>query len=238
MIIIPMLGQSSRFFTAGYALPKYKLPLGGETVFSKSVKSFERLFASEPFLFLVRRDHNAINFVGETVSRLGIKDYRIIEFNAETRGQAESVLLGTSGYEGSIPIVIFNIDTIGHNFTWPEQESFGDGFIEVFESEGENWSFIEPGPDGRVLRTTEKERISNLCSNGMYGFARLLDFRNAYEEYKQQNRSVRGEIYIAPLYNLLIEKGMNIRYRTLKQGITEHCGIPGDYEFLKEKFGV
>ena len=39
MIVIPMLGKSSRFFDAGYERPKYQLPLGDGTVFSESVKS-------------------------------------------------------------------------------------------------------------------------------------------------------------------------------------------------------
>ena len=42
MIIIPMLGRSSRFFNVGYDKPKYELPLGDETVFSSSVRSFHK----------------------------------------------------------------------------------------------------------------------------------------------------------------------------------------------------
>ncbi|HGG7172902.1 TPA: capsular biosynthesis protein, partial [Escherichia coli] len=33
MFVITMAGLSSRFFNAGYTVPKYQLPLHGQTVF-------------------------------------------------------------------------------------------------------------------------------------------------------------------------------------------------------------
>ena len=231
MIVIPMLGRSSRFFNAGYSQPKYQLPLRGQTVFAQSVRSFERQFSTTPFVFLVRSDFNAKDFVGAEVARLGLTDYRIIEFGQETCGQAETVLLGTGDYADTTPLIVFNIDTIRHGFTLPPASEFGDGFLEVFEGDGENWSFVEPGPGNTVLRTTEKDRISNLCSNGLYGFARLGDFRQAVEAVPP----TKGELYIAPLYNHLIGKGMSIRYRLLDPPVTEHCGTPQDYERLRQK---
>jgi hypothetical protein len=233
-----MLGRSSRFLNAGYAIPKYQLPLGGESVFAKSVRSFEKLFRTQPFLFLVRADYNAKRFVVDEIARLGIVDHRVIEFDFETRGQAESVDLGTSDYSGDIPMVVFNIDTIRHGFEWPSAEDFGDGFLEVFHGEGSGWSFAEPGPAHRVLRTAEKDRISDLCSNGMYGFAKLQHFRDAYRDYVASGSSAAGELYIAPLYNRLIERNLDIRYALLEAGVTEHCGVPADYEFLKQKIGA
>lgn len=237
MIIIPMLGRSSRFFNAGYSVPKYQLPLGGETVFSRSLRSFERQFRSTPFLFLVRADHNAMNFVSSEVQRLGIRDYRLIEFSEETRGQAESVALGIADYNDDIPLLIFNIDTIRHDFQWPTPDQCGDGFLEVFRAEGDGWSFIEPTVKGKVARTTEKQRISDLCSNGLYSFARAGDFREAFHSYIKTGMNVNGELYIAPLYNILIERGRDIRYRLIEATAIDHCGIPSDYEQLKHQLG-
>jgi len=233
MIVIPMLGRSSRFSNSGYSLPKYQLELGTETVFAHSLRSFEKQFKTKPFLFLVRNDHDARRFVADAVTKLGIVDFRIIEFQQETQGQAESVLLGVHDYAGDQPMVVFNIDTIRANFEWPLPADFGDGFLEVFRAEGNSWSFVEPGVDGKVVRTTEKERISDLCSNGMYGFARIQDFRDACAAYVAAGQLVHGELYIAPLFNELITRGRNIRYHLLDADVTEHCGIPADYERLR-----
>lgn len=236
MIVIPMLGKSSRFFEAGYTLPKYQLPLGNETVFVKSIQTFERQFSNTPFLFLIRADHNALEFVTREIAKLGIKDFRIKELNYETRGQAESVSIGTADYDGETPLLIFNIDTIRLNFEVPNKEKYGDGFLEVFQAEGDGWSFVEAGIQNKVLRTTEKQRISNLCSNGMYGFAKCRDFRRAYYEYLNSGENViNGEIYIAPLYNILIKHGLGINYIEVESENILHCGIPSDYENLVEK---
>jgi hypothetical protein len=236
MIVIPMLGRSSRFFNSGYTIPKYQLPLGDETVFTKSVRSFQYYFKELPFLFLVRNDNGARSFVSEEVKQLGITDFRIIEFNIETRGQAESVFLGTRDYTDCLQMVIFNIDTIRHNFKMPKLDQMGDGFLEVFEGDGDGWSFVEPGENNTVIRTAEKKRISKLCSNGIYGFSELGIFRKAFLEYQKLNLSVNGELYIAPLYNHLIESKMDVRYRLIDLNKIDHCGIPSDYETLKKKY--
>jgi hypothetical protein len=233
MIVIPMMGKSSRFFDAGYALPKFQLPLGSETVFTKSVRSFEQQFKSEHFLFIVRHDYETKDFVSRELTKLGITDFRIIEFGFETRGQAHSVDLGCADYADQIPLTVFNIDTIRLDFNFPERVDRGDGFLEVFHSEGENWSFVEAGNNNSVIRTTEKIRISNLCSNGLYGFARLGDFRAAFKSATKELQV--EEIYIAPLYNDLIAKGLDIRYRLVEPSKILHCGVPADYEALKMK---
>lgn len=236
MIVFPMLGKSSRFFNAGYLLPKYELPLGGETVFSKVVRSFECLFGTEHFSFIVRTDYGAHSFVKCEVEKMGIKSFEIREIGFETRGQAESVFLGINERDVDDRLIVFNIDTIRLNFSMPSEEMFGDGFLEVFEGVGDGWSFVEPSDGCRVKRTTEKVRISSLCSNGLYCFQRVGDFSEAYINALENPEIGAGEIYVAPLYNFLIKNGRDIRYRVVDPDLILHCGIPSDYECLKNKF--
>jgi hypothetical protein len=54
VFIIPMLGKSSRFFEAGYDVPKYKLLVEGDPLFVKVVSSFKEYFSSDLFVFVVR----------------------------------------------------------------------------------------------------------------------------------------------------------------------------------------
>lgn len=233
MIVFPMLGRSSRFFNVGYTVPKYQLPLWGEHVFSHCVKTFEQYFLTDPFVFLVRGDYAARSFVAREASRLGIMDFRIMQIDCETRGQAESVFLGIKDAHDEQELIVFNIDTIRPHFTKPALHAYGDGFLEVFEAEGDAWSFVQPiGGSDRVARTTEKERISSLCSDGLYGFRRVGDFRTSYRRYVDEGHTVNGEIYIAPLYNQLISEGKDIRYTLVDAKEVIHCGVPQDYELL------
>jgi dTDP-glucose pyrophosphorylase len=230
MIVIPMMGKSSRFFKAGFTIPKYMLPIGSGTVFDHSVRTFIKNFEDQHFVFVVRSDHNAREFVARRASSLGIRDFRIKELCQDTRGQAESVLLASNDYNRKETLIVFNIDTIRDEFELPSNEDFGDGFLEVFEGDGDGWSFVEPIPGTtNVERTAEKIRISKYCSNGLYAFRSLSDFRHAYQEQLNCEDSAKTEMYIAPMYNYLIRNGKNIKYRLVPKEKIHHCGLPEDY---------
>jgi dTDP-glucose pyrophosphorylase len=236
MIVIPMLGKSSRFFEAGYRIPKFMLLLGNKTVFYRSLSSFSRYFESESFVFIVRKEFDTKLFVESECKNLGIKNYVVYEYFYETSGQAESVFLAIERFSETASIVIFNIDTIRTDFTFPTKDEFADGFLEVFIGEGTHWSFIKPLDETRVELTAEKKRISSLCSNGMYGFASIKMFKEAFFEYKKNRSSALEEVYIAPLYNYLIAKGRDIRYRIVDRSLIKHCGTPVEYENSKLLF--
>lgn len=234
MIVFPMLGRSSRFFNAGYKIPKYQLPLWDSNVFSYCVKTFEKYFSTDAFTFIVRNDYEAMSFVALAAINLGIKDFRVKEVDYETAGQAESVYLAIKELSDEEELIIFNIDTIRTKFIKPSPEQYGDGFLEVFEGEGHAWSFVETvAGSNKVIRTTEKIRISNKCSDGLYGFKTNRAFKDAFNTYKESGETVNGEIYIAPIYNKLISNGADIRAFIVDQREIFNCGIPADYEYLK-----
>lgn len=235
MIIITMAGLSSRFLKKGYKLPKYALHLWGRTMFDWAVSSFDQLFQSEKFLFVIRPDNFAEKFVKDSASRLGIKDYEVFKLQRDTRGQAETAYISLQSYIEDFPVTIFNIDTIRYNYQKPEFLPECDGYLEVFRGDGEHWSFVEPGPEKSVIRTTEKERISDLCSDGLYYFSSQLQFRSIFEKAIAANEQVKGEFYIAPLYNRLIDMGGVVKYDVIGPAQIDFCGTPDEYEALLKK---
>lgn len=235
MIVITMAGLSSRFTRAGYTLPKYALDLHGHTVFEWVIRSFEHYFYSEHFLFVVRPDDFAKAFVTDAVHKLGILRYDIIELERDTRGQAETAYLALQGFTDDFPVTMFNIDTIRYDYRKPEFLDTCDGYLEVFRGDGEHWSFVEPGADALVLRTTEKDRISDLCSDGLYYFKSQFQFRKICEQALSSNNQVKGEFYIAPLYNQLIHTGGVVKYDVIGMDQIDFCGTPDEYQILMKK---
>lgn len=231
MIVIPMAGRSQRFFDAGYAQPKYRLDLNGLSVFAHAVESFRGQFETHPFLFIVAAE--ALEFVREETRRLGVRDVRVVALPGPTAGQAETVELGLEGEGDATPLTIFNIDTFrpGFVFPGPWYEAL-DGWLEVFEGEGDNWSYVRPAPGAEplALETAEKRPISNLCCTGLYHFARAGDFRAALaaERLAPQAR----ELYVAPLYNHLIGRGARIGYHRIGRDEVIFCGTPQEYQGL------
>ncbi|GBQ63314.1 dTDP-glucose pyrophosphorylase [Ameyamaea chiangmaiensis NBRC 103196] len=237
MIVIPMAGLSSRFTRVGYTVPKYMLPLDGQTVFDRAVGSFAQYFDREPFLFIARSVADTEAFIAERTRSLGIPDVRTVILDRETAGQAETVECGLidARIGDDTALTIFNIDTFRPDFSYPKDDWFktSDGYLEVFEGEGANWSYAAPIPDAqepRVARTTEKQPISNLCSNGLYYFRRASDFRSAL--FDERAAMSAPELYIAPLYNHLIARGKKVHYHLVPKNAVIFCGIPAEYEAL------
>ncbi|WP_163922336.1 glycosyltransferase family 2 protein [Photobacterium sp. Alg240-V54] len=239
MIVIPMAGLSSRFFKAGYTKPKYMLEAHGMTLFDHAVMSFEKYFISEKFIFIVRDVYNTADFVKKSLEKLGIKNFKVVILDKETRGQAETVYLGLKDIEvnDNSSITIFNIDTFRPGFIYPELKNMGDGYLEVFKGSGDNWSFVksENKDSNKVIETTEKKPISDLCCSGLYYFSTRGIFELAYQDYirKSEKDWDSGELYIAPIYNYLINNGYQITYNLINRNEVIFCGVPHEYnEFM------
>jgi dTDP-glucose pyrophosphorylase len=236
MLVLPMAGNSSRFHKAGYKVPKYLLNLHGRPVLEWVLLSFEEITDEEDLLFICRSAHGSAGEVRAIADRVGIKNYQIQILDGETEGQAETAYKGLHlcNVSRDEDLTVFNIDTFRPGFQFPKFKDECDGYLEVFEGTGENWSFVRPGDAESVLETTEKLPISNLCSTGLYYFSHIAQFYNAYEQTLSFSAATLqgAERYIAPLYNLLIAGGMDIRYNTIDRSEVVFCGVPAEYEAL------
>lgn len=234
MFIIPLAGLSSRFFQAGYSLPKYQLMLEDVTVFSWAVSSFKKYFSTDHFLFICRTDYQTEAFIHNEIQKLGIKSYEIVVLDYNTLGQADTVYLGLQrSTHLEEELYIFNIDSKRHNFIKPNWVQDVDGYLEVFKGEGNHWSFIEPLENSNhVIRTTEKNRISEYCSDGLYYFKSSKIYCDLVEYAIKNKQFIKNELYIAPLYNNLIQEKYIIVYDLISPNEISFCGTPNEYELL------
>jgi hypothetical protein len=250
MIVLPMAGLSSRFFKAGYEVPKYMLDLHGSTVFAHALGGFHGLFGAERFLIICRDVYGTPEFVRAQCEKLGLPaaDLDLVVLSAPTDGQAETVALGLRGANGGAgvdpdaPITIFNIDTFRPGFAHPTGFDVAavDGYWEVFEGAGDHWSFARPATGGApfaVAEVTEKVRISDLCSDGLYHFRRAGMFLDLYAEIEAKDPAELqgGERYVAPLYNTAIARGADIRYALIGPDQVRFCGTPDEYDALRAR---
>lgn len=244
MICLPMAGLSSRFFKAGYTVPKYMLDMNGQTVFTHALRSFENQFGKERFVIICRGDYDTPAFVRAECDRAGLPadHLDLVVLDHETSGQAETVEKGLIGAQADLAqsLTIFNIDTFRPGFAYPDAFDMAhiDGYLEVFEGEGDHWSFAKPDPDTevpyKVAQVAEKVRISNLCSTGLYYFRTVGMFRKLYADIADTDVTTLqgGERYVAPLYNAAIMDGMDIRYALIPAKDVLFCGTPDEYRAL------
>ena len=173
-IVIPMAGLSNRFANAGFTLPKYMLYVGNKSLFYLSLIGFESLFKEHVFVFVLRNVFDSEKFVIKECELLGITFYEIIVLNEPTKGQAETVYLGLTKSQvvKNDEMLIYNIDTFRTNFKLPLNFQNWNGYLEVFNGEGDNWSYAKTENDfsTKVIKTAEKKQISQYCSTGLYYF--------------------------------------------------------------------
>lgn len=236
MIVIPLAGLSQRFFDKGFKVPKYMLKLKQKSIFYWSVKSFERYFSDQYFLFICRNVYETKSFIEKNARELGILNFRVLELESVTLGQAHTVQLGLSAARVSDdePLVIFNIDTIRPKYEFPKfvGNSLVSGYLECFIGSGTNWSNVitESAWSSRVIRTSEKLNESNLCCTGLYYFSSTGDYIRYYQSYfYNENSNIDSEHYIAPMYNAMIAQNKVIMVDVIPKSSVVFCGTPNEY---------
>ena len=231
-----MAGESSRFFKNGFKMPKYKLKLNNKTILENILLGFQDYFKCEKFIFGLNPKFNDVIFVKSVCEKIGIQSYKVIELKSTTRGQAETVniiLSNIKNLDESDEIYIFNIDTIHLNFKKQDLNQMKcSGYLELFIGEGNQWSFakIEEN-NNKIIKVKEKDRISKYCSNGLYCFLNAKIFKHYFNIYQHLTEK---ELYIAPMYNLLIEDKLTIKGIILTKNNFIFCGTPQEYKILNK----
>jgi len=236
-VVITMAGRGSRFAKSGYKQPKHEIMAGNKSLFWWSMRSLKQ-FYDEQFIFIVRKGSYSKSHLIEEITHLGIASYMIIELTAVTRGQADTVMQVSNQFDDDEDILVYNIDTaIKPEYLTKDAIIQGDGTVPLFEAEGTHWSFAKMDETNqRILEMAEKRPISSWGSVGLYYFRRWKDFSTAFEEMADQLLEEYGEIYIAPLYNHLIQRGKVIMPTFLPKDSYAAIGTPEELaDFLKEK---
>lgn len=231
--IIPMAGHGSRFVKAGYALPKMLLEAHGKTLLEWSVDSLPLQLAST-VVFVGLKEHNEQFQLEEKIKtfypQLLVK---FLWLDAVTRGQAETTFLALPCCEDDKPLVIFNIDTFFQSSTLSAnlQREDIDGVLGYFTSEEERFSFAALDANGQyVADVKEKEAISSYALTGLYTFKTVADFKETYQYHTDNNLTVKGEYYIAPMYKYLIDLGK----KYILDEAEKHyiLGTPDEYQYF------
>lgn len=236
-IVITMAGLGSRFKKAGFKVPKYMIEACGKTLFEWSMESLSGFYAEKnTYFFIVRKEDNAAEFIAEKCSRLGMKHMHLIELEKQTDGQATTAMLAKHVWNKNEELLIYNIDTYVEAGEMHTEQIAGDGFIPCFHADGEHWSFVQLAADGKAVEVREKQRISDNCTLGAYYFKSCALYEQLYREYYSRNEHLeKGEKYVAPLYNYLIQKGGEVRISIVNEKKVHVLGTPEELQvFINE----
>ena len=237
-VVITMAGLGSRFRKVGYTVPKYMIQAHGRTLFEWSLESLEGFRnVVDCYIFLVRKEDKAAAFIRETCCAMNIKNIHLIELDTLTDGQATTALLAMSKWNPQHALLIYNIDTYVEAGQMRFEDLRGDGYIPCFFGEGDHWSFVRVDDMGRAVEVREKKRISNNCTLGAYYFSSCKLYENLYKEYYANKKlGEKGEKYVAPLYNYMIEQGMDVYISLVEKEKVHVLGTPEELSIFMKEF--
>ena len=235
---ITMGGLGSRFRKAGYTVPKYMIEAKGKTLFEWSMISLDGYKKDvNQYIFIAMKEEgiDMEGFIKEKCQELEIDNYHLILLDYLTDGQATTATLAEKYWNKEHALLIYNIDTYVEPGQMNSEELKGDGFIPCFKAEGDHWSFVRLDEQERVVEIKEKQRISDHCTLGAYYFKTCDLYKKLYDEYYSEEKNlVKGEKYVAPLYDYLLSKGGEIYISDIAPERVHVLGTPEELECFLE----
>ena len=235
-LVMPMAGRGSRFGRAGFDLPKPLLLLDGEPFFWWATEALRRCFDLQSMSFVVLAEH----IEAHAIDRQILDRYpqaSIIALPEVTSGALETAIAGCAGVPEDGWLVVNDCD---HTFradrlatALPAMPPETAGFLCHFHATAPAYSYAAYDDKGDLLRTVEKEAISNLAIAGAYGFRNRETFLRHARAYAAD--CPYPELFVSGIYNTMVAAGEKVRGVLLDEHLS--FGTPAEYEAALARIG-
>ena len=219
-----MAGEGSRFAKAGWTTPKPLIELRGVSLFQRAIGSVALPDVKMKYSFIVRQEHIDKQHIDQLIQNI-LPEAQIFSVLKTTRGAVETCLVAETAIDDDDAIVVMDCDlefrSKGYNelvneaLSQPASEADG-GALVSFDSVNPRYSYALVDDDGRVLRTAEKEPISNHALCGAYFFGSGKDFKRIAHQLLYDGTHGKAEFYVSLLYNYLLAEGKVVRLATME----------------------
>ncbi len=218
-------------------MPKYEIEVLGRPLFDWSMLSLTSFRdAGWRFRFAIRKDTNAKEYIAARCKALGIIVDKVVELDHVTDGQATTALLLAEDAPADVPFAVYNIDTfVAPGLMVPPAPESCDGWIPCFRAPGDGWSFVRLDETHKAVEVREKLRISDFATLGLYWFANVRMYCELYHQhFSRADGMEKGERYIAPMYNRLIDAGRRVIISDIPVADVGMLGTPEQVEDFKQ----
>ncbi|HVY15780.1 MAG TPA: glycosyltransferase family 2 protein [Rhodopila sp.] len=212
-ILMPMAGAGQRFRDAGETRPKPLVPVLGVPMARLAAQSLRRGVPDAAVVCVIQAAHDAAYGLGARL-RAALPGARIATVPAPTGGALETCLAADPLVtDRTGPLVVMDCDlTFAAPAYCDRLGAMRDtaGLLLSFRSRLPRYSYalVEAG---RVVRTAEKDPISDHALIGAYGFASADLFFGVARAIVGEGRRVGGEFYVSAAFNVLIARGLTVR---------------------------
>lgn len=212
-LIMPMGGRGSRFTEDGFSIPKPLIKINHKPFFYWATQSIRKFITLESLTFVVLKEH---------INQYQI-DKEIIKFFPEAKieiidevlnGAVLTCVEGVRNIGNNLPVIFNDCDHIFlsssfNNFCNNGEFSAIDGALLSFKSDDPKFSYLKCNVERNVIKTVEKEVVSNDAICGAYYFKNKDLFLDSVNEYlKICNYS---EYFVSGVYNVMADNGYVIK---------------------------
>ena len=222
---MPMAGEGSRFAKAGWTTPKPLIELQGVPLFQRAIGSVAIDGVDMKYSLIVRQEHIDNQHIDVLIKEL-LPEARVFSVLKTTRGAVETCLVAEEAIEDEDAVVVMDCDLEFRSSRYNElvsdalsvsADQADGGALVSFESNNPRYSYAQIDAGGRVLRTAEKEPISNHALCGAYFFGSGKDFKRIAHQLLEDGTRGKAEFYVSLLYNYLLAEGRTVRLASMEE---------------------
>lgn len=240
-ILMPIAGKAKRFLDCGWSLPKPLIPAAGIPMIQLAVDSLIHGGGNIPtsvyrLIFVVRDDHcTNYDITGALEHLFDGWALKFATVTQVTQGTLCSCLTARHLIDPDEPLIVYTPD-VAFDVDFDIHDDFVmnndlDGILLTFKANSPDHSYVATTEAGLATRTVEKSVISNDALVGVYGFKTGAMFLDCAQRALDDQLTVNGEYYVAPIFNYLISAGKHIGTKRVDK--MHVLGTPEDLTFYE-----
>lgn len=220
-----MAGEGSRFLKEGWTTPKPLIELKGQPLFKHAISSVTDKEIQMKYSFIVRQEH-----IDKYQIDKGIKSFlpeaNVFSVLKTTRGAVETCLMAESAIADDDAVIVMDcdlefrskkfIEIIKRILSTPIEDAEGGALVSFYSNEP-RYSYAEIGENGYVVRTAEKEVISNHALCGAYLFSSGKRFKQIAHQLLDEPVFTKPEYYVSLLFNYLLKDGEKVQLAPMEE---------------------
>lgn len=210
--VVPIAGKGTR--TQKFGEFKPFIDIRGHKILEWFISSIKKHIKPQDWLFFITTNYFAKKYkVKSEIKKILISQklpnkFYLHECRDTPQGISATVYLIRDDLPTNKPITIINPDQY-IDFEFPFEIKPESCYMAIYSEFTNKSGFVEIKA-GKICRVVEKINVSNLASAGVLIFPNKKSLTYAIEKQFTNNLMTKGEYYLAPSINYLIEAGYHV----------------------------
>ncbi len=237
---MPMAGFGSRYTKAGFKIPKPLIEVDGQPMYLKALTSLNNIKAKKLYTVIIRKEHD-IKYSLAQLLKSNLPQVNIIISDEKPIGPVIDAYRAKEITKPNDGLIVMDCDLWFSSKVYSLmvqnslcRKSDISGGLLTFKSTDPRYSYAKIGLDHLVIKTAEKQVISNSAITGAYFFATAQLFNQAASKLMAMPLTDKmPEYYLSFLYNILINEGNKIQSASVDEYIS--FGTPEELAIYHKK---